>query len=63
MNETAQPQNAQGAQESGGSSDALEFWEVPSRFQNMGYSEYDCDLVLQGANDDVSDWNKIQLHQ
>ena len=39
----------------------FEFWETPSRFESLGYDESDVDLVLQGANDDVADWTKIQM--
>ena len=37
------------------------FWETPDRFRNLGLSEQDCDMVLQGANDDVADWRNIRL--
>mmetsp|Transcript_23427 Transcript_23427/g.25998 ORF Transcript_23427/g.25998 Transcript_23427/m.25998 type:complete len:120 (-) Transcript_23427:43-402(-) len=43
------------------STPALEFWEVPSRFKNLDYEDLDVDLILQGANDDINDWNKIGL--
>ena len=43
------------------SSDAIEFWELPERLQGLGFTNTECDLVLQGANDNVPDWNKIKL--
>ena len=41
----------------------LEFWELPERFSNLALSEADCEMVMRGANDDVSDWKKITLQQ
>ena len=41
--------------------EGLYFWELPERFENLGFTEEDCDLVLQGANDDIGDWKNISL--
>ncbi|CAI2384163.1 unnamed protein product [Moneuplotes crassus] len=48
-----------------GSEDQLqgpfEFWDVPEKFGNIRLSEEDMNMYIQGANDDVPNWENIIL--